>query len=277
MSEQPEADAHIRALLAELGSGPDGEPMPPEVAARLDDTLARLVAQRSDQRSAERPVERPVERAVGETGHETDEATAHRDATVVPLRRRWTTRMATAAAAVIALGAGGVAAANLGVFGGDSEMTADSAGGASAKSDAGSGPDTAAPETARESQPPPSDTSAEGGDAGTGIPQISAASFAADVTTLLRTRTSLLTPERRAAGDSGGSATENQDGTPPATGLKSGGCPGPETTDGAVPNLIRYDGQPAVLVVHPESEVGRLVEAWTCAGDRRLATTTVAP
>lgn len=44
MSEQPEADAHIRALLAELGSGPDGETMPPEVAARLDDTLARLVA-----------------------------------------------------------------------------------------------------------------------------------------------------------------------------------------------------------------------------------------
>ena len=42
----PEQDARIRALLAELGSGPDGEPIPPEVEARLDDTLAMLVAER---------------------------------------------------------------------------------------------------------------------------------------------------------------------------------------------------------------------------------------
>ena len=48
----PEQDAEIRALLAELGSGPDGEEMPPEVAARLEDTLALLVAERGREEMA---------------------------------------------------------------------------------------------------------------------------------------------------------------------------------------------------------------------------------
>ena len=95
----PAQDARIRALLAELGSGPDGEPLPPEVAARLDDTLALLVAERGRAGGA-----RPE-----------DETTADN---VVPLRRRWLPRAAVAAAAVIVLGAGGVFVANLGQMSG---------------------------------------------------------------------------------------------------------------------------------------------------------------
>jgi len=47
-------------------------------------------------------------------------------------------------------------------------------------------------------------------------------------------------------------------------------CPGPRTTDGAVPSPVRYGGDLAVLVVHPERDGHRLVEAWDCAGNRRL-------
>ena len=88
VTPDPEHDARIRALLAELGSGPDGEPIPPEVEARLDDTLALLLAQRAGTGSA----------AADE--HGADESTSD----VVPLRRRWTPRAAVAAAAVIVLG-----------------------------------------------------------------------------------------------------------------------------------------------------------------------------
>ena len=63
MNEPSADDAHIRALLAELGSGPDGRPMPPEVAARLDDTLARLVAERATRESPRTSTGDPDERA----------------------------------------------------------------------------------------------------------------------------------------------------------------------------------------------------------------------
>jgi hypothetical protein len=264
MSEQPEADAHIRALLAELGSGPDGETMPPEVAARLDDTLARLVAERAD--AGESPGDAPD-----------DAPDSQRTGSVVPLRRRWVSRMTTAAAAVIVLGAGGVAAANLGVFSGDSPMSADSAESAGDSSAEKSVPETAGSDTgATSDSPTPSDSSGrEGVASAVAVPRVSAKSFASDVTALLRARTSLVTPERR----SGSGSTQDQDAAPegPARALEARDCAGPKITDGAVPNPIRYDGGLAVLVVHPERDGGQLVEAWTCDGDRLLAGTTVAP
>src|SRR5215213_3032580 len=104
----------IRALLADLGSpqAPDAASMPPEVAARLDETLAGLVAERSTE-------------AV--------------PANVLPLRRRWVQRGAAAAAAVIVLGVGGVAVADL--VGGSADDSRTSAGGvaesATAEEDSG--------------------------------------------------------------------------------------------------------------------------------------------
>ena len=129
MNDQPDdetlddgQDAHIRALLAELGSGPDGEQMPPEVAARLDDTLARLVAERAS--AAEVPDE------VG-------------SGNVVPLRRRWGSRATAAAAAVVVLGAGGVAAANLGLLDNNgSTMSSDSSAGGASEGQVESAPES---------------------------------------------------------------------------------------------------------------------------------------
>lgn len=239
--DHPE-DGRIRALLADLGSGPEGRSLPPEVAARLDDTLARLVAERSA--------------SSADTGEPTG--------TVVPLRRRWFPRVTAAAAAVIVLGAGGVSAVNLGVFGG---LSSDSKAG-SASSDAGG---TTAPESAPEvapAQPQPPNGGVTPGKALGGAldrPQVRAATFASDVIALLEQR-GTPTPEQQE-----GSDTQLDQ----AEALRSTGCPGPVITDGAVPTRIRYDGSPAVLVIHPENSDGRLVEAWDCAGLTRLAGATL--
>ncbi len=234
-------DARIRALLAELGSGPDGEPIPAEVEVRLDDTLARLVAERD------------------RTGSE--EATS---GDVVPLRRRWLPRAAVAAAAVIVLGVGGLAVANLGLFGlspTGENTAADSAGESESKS-TGEGPD------------PSADSGTDSGTAGAAaLPELGAATFASDVAVLLEGRQKVLTPEREAADE----GAQNRDSAKPdAPGaLTSRACPGPEITDGAVANQVRYDGQLAVLLIHPERGGRQVVQAWNCAGDQRLASTTV--
>lgn len=251
---EPEAerDTHIRALLAELGSGPTGQAMPPEVAARLEDTLARLVAERSPGDAGE--TDRPV------TG------------TVVPLRRRWLGRTAAAAAAVIVVGLGGVTAANLGVLGGGS--SSDTASSSDAGGSTADQPEAQSkPGSALEPTPAQPRKLAAGGDAaedraleGATLPAVSSAAFSADVANLLRRSAVAATPELRQRGYTDQS---------PADGLAAIACPGPVITDGAVPTPVRYDGRPALLVVHPEQDGTRLVEAWSCAGDLRLRAATL--
>jgi hypothetical protein len=259
----PAQDAHLRALLAELGSGPDGEPMPPHVADRLDDTLARLVAERAKG---------------GAKDHAGDDA-GDDAGTVVPLRRRWLPRASAAAAAVIVLGAGGVAVANLLGNGSGSDMSAGSSAEdrTAAKSAPGAMSSDAGGSATRESA----------GDAAA-LPEVSSASFAADVARLLERRTSLITPDEKPS-VTGGTPLERGGGDKqgPTDGQPAPACPGPPVadpatdpatdgaTDGATRNPIRYDGRPAVLLVHPVRDGRQLVEAWSCAGDRRLAAATL--
>ncbi len=229
----PGDEARIRALLADLGEGPDAASMPPDVSSRLDATLAGLVAER-----AEVP-----------TGSEEPAGT------VVPLRRRWASRAAVAAAAVIVVGAGGVAAVNLGVFGGNDDAMKSAGGAASSTTESqhDSAP-TAAPSTAN-------------GLLNQDLPQLSAARFDTQVTSLLgnpSARNELPPgPNRREAGTSsaGGDAVR--------------GCPGPAVSDASRIRVVLYDGTPAALVVHPQRDRTRLVEAWTCTGDRRLDSASV--
>jgi hypothetical protein len=224
----PEQEARVRALLADLGTDPDAASVPPDVAARLDETLAGLVAER-------------------------DETPAN----VVPLRRRWAPRVAAAAAAVIVVGAGGVAAANLGAFGGHSDSSnstsstaGSAAGGSSSKSEALDGTAT------------PTSPSAVPGKIQAGLPRLAGASFDTDVARLLlRSRTNLddsADSQRLAAQD-------DADGKTPAA-----SCQGPSTSDGSASTPVLYDGTRAALVIHPAHDGKRLVEAWTCGGDRLL-------
>ncbi|WP_027861154.1 hypothetical protein [Marmoricola sp. URHB0036] len=225
MTDEPEPDREqeerVRALLADLGAAPDAAAVPPDVAARLDETLAGLVAEREQT-----------------------------PANVVPLRRRWAPRAAAAAAAVIVLGAGGVAAANLGVFDGTARDTSSadtSAGGSSAESLDGTTTTAPEPTTA------PNALSAQ-------LPRVRAASFDADVARLLQRRA----PARDDAPNQRKSELGSGSGEAAAT------CPGPRTSHGSTTTPVLYDGTPAVLVVHPARAGERLVEAWSCGGGRVL-------
>ena len=91
-----------------------------------------------------------------------------------------------------------------------------------------------------------------------GTPAIASASFADDVAALLESPARLRPEARKEAGDTTSST-----------------CPGPAATDAASRRSVLLDGERAVLLVHPPRSGGRLVEAWTCDGERRLAATTV--
>ncbi len=270
-------EERVRALLAEQGSAATGEQVPPEVAARLEDALALLVAERA---------------GVREVG----------GAQVVPLRRRWLPRTLVAAAAVVVLTAGGASIAGIagiggwGSGGGEASTAADSASGESA------GGSTAEP--GADAGGANSDKSLVGSGPGGGaatlqrdlvageVPSVSSRTFARDVRRLLAAPQ----PDARAASPSEGSAEASPEASPtPSSGNSgsdssgesprpsgrasqesTGGCAGPRTTDGATTTPVLLDGSVAALVVHP-AEAGRaLVEAWNCAGTTRLATTTVA-
>jgi hypothetical protein len=246
MSEQdphlePGQEQRLRALLAELGSGTDHEAdkLPPEIANRLDDTLAGLVAEREAEKISEEHT------ATGK---------------VVPLRPRWMPRVAAAAAAVIVLGLGALTWANLGHLGDGVNATSSDAGAGSAQSEqaptaSSPGGVTSSGKAARAPEP---------------TPVLRAATFPQDVRALLVHTPSLRSPTRLHGELSGTSP-----GKAPAS--LSLACSGPPVKDGSNVTLVRLDATPAALVVHPARKGRSLVEAWSCDGTRRLASTTVAP
>jgi hypothetical protein len=230
----PQPEQRIRALLADLDTSPGATTMPPEVAARLEETLAELVAERPE--------------------------VARSRPDVVPLRRRWVPRAGGAAAAVIVLGVGGVAAANL--LGGsndsmDSGSADSSAGGGSTSRESLSGSATATPKI-----PPASIPNA----VQVRLPRVSAASFDTDVARLLQRR------DTSAGGDSAHRTPEKDQRRAQ---LYAAACPGPRTSNGTTTTPVLYDGTRAALVIHPAQGGERLVEAWTCGGDRELDRATV--
>ena len=242
----PQQEEQIRALLAENTAGP----MPADVAARLDDTLAGLVAER-------------------EAGNLSDERTA--TGQVVPLRPRWMPRIAAGAAAVIVLGLGGIAlVANLGgtqssVESGATSTTDDSGGRSLLEDSASEAPVESAP----------GDTAAEQKAARDGLPRLQTASFTRDVQTLLRQQPALRAPAQ--SQERGGAAGTPSPTSPSQAPSADAACAGPSVTDGSTVTVARLDATTAAIVVHPAEDGKRLVEAWSCDGSRRLASTTVTP
>ena len=238
----PEEDARIRALLADLGSerAPDAGSMPPEVAARLDETLAGLVAERA------------------ETGESAD-------SNVVPLRRRWSSRATAAAAAVIVLGVGGVAVANLDGFAGSDDKSTSAGGGVAADSQAESEDSGGDSGSADPEQPSSGLLSPD-------VPALTAASFDAQVTRLVAAGE---VPAPAPANAMSSERKSDASGDDAVTDTAKGGCPGPATKDGSRHTTVMYDGSPAALVVHPPRDGTRLVEAWTCTGAERLDSTRI--
>ena len=253
-----QTDAVRRALRAARHDAP----VPPEVAARLDATLANLVAERSAPAVAALAAAEPATAAAVPGTASSDDDASTDVAPVVPLRRRRWPAYLAAAAAVTAIGLAGTQLADRG---GDSagSSTADQAGRAEqAPSALSAGPDDAgatldSPEVLRQLNAPV---------------RLSAAERAALADAGYRRLQRL--PELASTADSERSAAKSLSSrTPspapsPATDLKAlaGSCslPDLDLPTGVVPTyyLARHAGEQVVLVVLPGPEV----TAYPCAG-----------
>lgn len=256
----------VRGLLAEVRVT---EPVPDDVAARLDHTLARLQRERAEHEAEVRSVER------------------------LPLRHR-AGRLLVAAAAIVVVGTGAVGIVR-GVGQGDTA------------SDDKAPASTADRDSAGGSQQPES-SSATGGvealkGALAGAPVLTRAHFERDVVTTMRA----LDRQRATLADTDSSYGQTPDGSPDdvasseapsapapeltgrtappvtatpraatadAVGGGVGACPGPDVAD-AVTLPATLDGATVALVFRSPSATAQVVEAWSCDGGTLLASATV--
>jgi hypothetical protein len=234
----------LRALLADVRVT---EPLPAEVAGRLDATLASLHAERAT------------------------------PAPVVPLRRRLAPILAAAAVAVVV---GGVGIAQLvSDTGGQRSTTADSAGSSEALQSAPSAaaPSPRAPRAPQAPHPATKDGAAA---AFASVPVFTRARFAEQVASPELTALDALTGsadtssgiDTPSAPSSGDLVAPTEGRVPAAVASQCAGPALPGTR--SVPILL--DSRPAALVLHPVADGEQLVEAWSCDGGERLASASVA-
>jgi hypothetical protein len=254
----PEQEEQVRRVLA---SAPAEGPMPPEVAARLDATLAELVAHRS-------PTEQDPQ-AVGPVPGPGGEVVSLEERR----RRRWPkVLVAAASVSVLAYGVGVVTG---GLGGGSAEMSTagDSSG---ADSDAGAAGGRARSE--EEAAPLPAEPDGEPTDSAVARRQL----LSTDVVSL-RTAT-LRRDVARVVGTGAVFSTDDapKDGRTPAdelTGLLdrvAARCEVPALAPGDRLSPARLDGRAATLVVRPPTDGTRVAEVYSCDdGTRLLAVTRI--
>lgn len=268
-------DAWVRDLLA---SARDTGPVPDDVAARLDATLASLRAER-----------------VGANAHRDGD-----DTVVVPLRRRLAPLVA-AAAAVVLVGGGAVGVTQLARGGSSSQSSAGSSQ-SSASADRAGGSTT----SPRTSEAPADQVSGDA--AAVALPRLSSATFAQDAASVMRA----FAVDRRGASASGGTPGTLSGATPDTSPAPSGdtpmspstaqpraeaaekgaappvtatpgaealvapvaACPGPQVA-GAIVVPATLDGSPVALLFRPPSATAQRVEAWSCDGATLLAAASV--
>lgn len=239
-SDLPPDQEEVRRLLADARHQ---DAIPPEVVARLDDTLQALVSERESE--AAESSHRAGEEAAGTDAPQTAEAD------VVPLRREPRRpgrgpRVLLAAAAVAAIGWGGVQLVTSGEEDGDASSVATDAG---------------ARDSARE---------AEGA-----APHASESGAAEDLTGLLER---VDVPGLRFADPDDVKAFAPPSGSPEgliakkqrgALGSARTRCGPADPADGALLVAAEYRGHPAVTAFGPpESDGTRAVAVYVCDGDR---------
>jgi hypothetical protein len=220
----------LRALLADARVT---EPVPASVASRLDATLRSLQAERAT------------------------------PASVVPLRRRLAPILAAAAAVAVVAGGVGIAR-ELSGNGAQRSTAADSAGSSGALSSAPSA-------TAPSAQAPGSATKDGAATAFASVPVFTSVRFAEQVAGPQVAALDAVTggtDTSSGVGSSPGELATPAEGRVPAA--VASGCAGPALPGTrSVPILL--DSRPAALVLHPVTDGEQLVEAWTCDGAERLA------
>jgi hypothetical protein len=233
----------VRRLLAEL---PDPGPLPAGVAARLDDRLAALVAERAAAPAEEQPA--------GSEVRDLSAARARR-------RRLRTGLVAAASVAVLGIGLGTVADDLLPGGGGPESATTADAGGDSmlreAAPDAPTRPDGGA-ETQREDD---QDGETFGGEA-------------AEVRRSPIRSATLDEDLARIAARPGSEGVLGDDARGAASSLAP--CAVPTLAEGDEARPVRFDGDPATLVLRAPSGGTREAQVYTCdTGDALLAQGTV--
>jgi hypothetical protein len=233
----------LRALLADARVT---EPVPADVAARLDATLAAL----QEERRAE--------------------------AVVVPLRRRRTAaRVLVAAAAVVVVTAGGVGIAQVAQQRSDGSSDSTAADAVRGDASAESGSDAASDP---EAQPGPASAPATAKSPlsalkGARLPAFTTARFAAEVAGFDAT-TRQFSSDNGLDASSPGPTPTAADAPTTTEGRSTTSCVGP-TLAGTTSVPILLDGEPAVLVLHEVTDGTQEVDAWSCDGRTELTTTTV--
>lgn len=235
----PEQEEQVARALAETARHEPVPPIPPEVAARLDDVLADLVADRA-RGGTPAGQERTAEARPG-TG--VDEVAARRRAR----RSSWL----TAAAAVTLIAAAGAAVATNG-FGttSDSDSSTTSAGGSTTVQPPG--PDAARDDAGSQEKAAPESSAPSTSASGAGAPQLRSSTLVADVQRVLRedvTRTEARPAPRRKA------LTGPPTGTPCAT---------PPTGPGERVLAVRLDGEPATLLLGALRGGSRPARVYSC-------------
>jgi hypothetical protein len=240
----------VRRLLAETGDSP--EPMPADVAERLDRVVAGLAGSPREPGDPD-AVHGPV----------TDPATTP-GGTVVPMTRRRHRAWGAALLAAAAITVGGYTVTATGLLGDVTGAGAESAG----SSDAGGGQESAADGLATTEEGPASASDGGRDDADADASQVRTLSSA----TLRRDATALA---RAAGGDL--AALEGRGGVreEKADAAGRGSCvPPPGGVQGTRLRVI-YDGQRATAVLRPAAAGRTDVQVWACDAPVRLARVTV--
>ena len=233
----PDEQEEVRRLLADAG-GP--VPTPPDVVARLDATLSRLVA----------------ERGAPGTEQATEQATGHATLTPLAVRRRRWPKVLLAAAAVVVGGYGVGAAVSGSMAGGESDSGGSGAGSADSAT-AGGGASSDEGAVPRASGKPVRISSA---DFDSGVARALGVRGAADLPSA---------PQKDAAKSRNGADElhalrgEFRRCVPPAA----------PKHDRVFP--VRYDGKPATLVVGPERSGRVRAQVFGCRGTTLLRDSTV--
>jgi hypothetical protein len=244
----------VRRLLAETGDSP--EPMPADVAERLDRVVAEL---------ADSPRESGDADAVREpaTDPATDPATTIPGGAVVPMTRRRHRAWGAALLAAAAITVGGYTVTATGLLGDLTGSGAESASSSDAGGEQESAADGLATTEDGAEQPP---AGAEDADAGASpVRTLSSATLRQDATALARAAGGDL-----AALKARGSVRDEE-----RTYSAARGCVPPPGGVQGTRLRVTYDGQRATAVLRPAADGRTDVQVWACDAPVRLARVSV--
>lgn len=252
----------VRALLAAAGREP--APLPDDVAARLDATLADLVAERGAAAPTAAPTGDPTA-GHGGGGDVVPLAAGPRE--TLPPGRRWGSRLLAAAAAVAVVGGVGLGLHAVGGQG-TSSVTAGS-GGQALSTESGA----QASGSAR--TPAPGQPRAL---AGSALPRLSTLHFRRDAVALVDARARRTTATFDAAAGSAPSpqsATSDSRKVTHSTAKRTPECRRPDVPRSSELVPARVDGRRATLALVDLTGGRTRVSAYACSGTRVLARATV--